>query len=281
MQEMGVYAREALYYAEFAPLLDVRAPRCYWVRRDAQGRAAVIIEDLETRGAALWSCTTPRSVDDVRSLLDGLAQIHGKFWQDPRLALMEGIDVLIDATGPTAIWPRQTGGENLRRVMDGPRGRLMPAYTRAPERIEKSFWRMVETLDRRNGRCLLHGDPHPGNCFSDADGGAGLYDWQTITRGPWAFDVSYAVTTALSTTDRRHHERDLLAHYLRALSQTGLASVPGFDEAWDDYCRYIAYALLIWPTNRNSHQAEENILALTERLGAAAADFKLFERWGA
>jgi Ser/Thr protein kinase RdoA (MazF antagonist) len=209
-----------------------------------------------------------------------LAQIHAKFWQDPGLANMLGIDVVFDATGSAASWPRECGGENLRRLIDGPRGKLMPSYARAPERIERAFWRMVETLDRRNGRCLLHGDPHPGNCFSDADGGAGLYDWQTLARGPWAYDVSYALTTALCTTERRHHERDLLAHYLSTLLSLGVKSVPGFAEAWDDYCRYIAYALLIWPTNRTSHQAEENIRALTERLGAAAADFNVFERWG-
>jgi aminoglycoside phosphotransferase (APT) family kinase protein len=127
----------------------------------------------------------------------------------------------------------------------------------------------------------LHCDPHPGNCFSDTDGAAGLYDWQTITRGPWAFDVSYAMTTALSVEDRRRHEFDLLAQYLATLADLGVQTVPSLDDAWDDYCRYIAYPLLIWPTNRPSHQAEDNVRALTERLAVAAADFKFFERWGA
>lgn len=279
MQAMGVYLREAMFYGRFAGLVGVRAPTCYFVTQDEDGRAAMVLEDLGARGAELWACPEPRRSEDVRSLLDSLAPMHARFWQDPELTRM--VPVPMDAIGPAAAWPRENGGERLRQVLAGPRGALMPSYARAPERIERAFWRMVETLDRTNGRCLLHGDPHPGNCFSDADGGAGLYDWQTISRGPWAYDVSYAVSTALSIEERRRSEKDLLAHYLAALAAAGVKSPPSFEEAWDDYRRYIAYALLIWPTNHTTHQAEENILALTERLGAAAADFRVFELWGA
>ena len=154
----------------------------------------------------------------------------------------------------------------------------MPAVIRDAERIEAAFWKMASTLDRPGGRCLLHGDAHPGNCFSDADG-AGLFDWQTIARGPWAYDVAYMLTTTLSVEDRRHAERDLLARYLELLRAAGALRLPSWDEAWLAYRRHIAYPLLIWPTNHVSHQAEENIRALTERLGAAAADLRFFEAW--
>ena len=281
MEEMGVYVREALYYARYAPSLGVRSPACYFATYDEQGRAALVLEDLVARGAELWACPTPRSCDDVRNLLDTLARMHARFWQDRELTRMGGIGVPMDAVGPAAAWPRANGGERLRQIVEGPRGALMPSYARAPERIERAFWRMIETLDRANGRCLLHGDPHPGNCFSDADGGAGLFDWQTLSRGPWAYDVSYAVATALSVSDRRTHEKDLLAHYLSQLAAAGVDPLPAWADAWDDYRRYIAYAMLIWPTNHTSHQPEDSIRALTERLGAAAADFGLFELWGA
>lgn len=281
MREMGVYAREALFYGELAAMTAVRAPRSWFSERDDQGGSVIILEDLVTRGAELWACTQPRSLDEVRSLLETLAALHAPFWQDPRLTRMPGVEVLVEAIGPKAAWPRQNGGQRLRDVVEGPRGALMPAYARAPERIERVFWRMVETLDRTNGRTLLHGDPHPGNAFSDADGGAGLYDWQAISRGPWAFDVAYAAITAVSVADRRHGERDLLAHYLSALTAGGVEDAPGFEEAWDDFRRYIAHALFIWPTNHTSHQAEENIRAMTERVAAAAADYRVFELWGA
>ncbi len=281
MEELGIYVREAMFYREIAGRTGARAPACYFAVGDDRGRSAILLEDLISRGAEIWTCTTPRSVDDVKSLLESLARMHARFWQSPELMLMPGVGVPMDAIGPSGAYARQDCGEPLRRIIEGPRGALMPPYARAPERIERAFWRMTETLDRSNGRCLLHGDPHPGNCFSDADGGAGLYDWQTVSRGPWAYDVSYAMTTALSIADRRANERDLLAHYLRTLAEAGVAAVPTSEEAWYDYRRYVAYALLIWLINRTTHQSEDNIRAMSERLGTAAADFGLFELWGA
>lgn len=280
MVDMGVHAREALYYEHFAPLINVRAPIPFWVEQDKGGQSAIILEDLHTRGSELWTCTVARSVDDVRSLLTSLAHLHARFWEDSELIRVPGIDVVINPVGPSAAWFHASGGDHLHQIIQGPRGKLMPSYARSAERIEKAFWRMVETLDRRNGRCLTHCDPHPGNCFSDPDGAAGLYDWQMLSRGPWAFDVSYAVTAALDIEDRRMHERSLLAHYLNTLGSLGVKTVPGLEEAWGDYCRYIAYPLLVWPTNRSSHQADENSLVMTERMGAAAVDFQVFERWG-
>ncbi len=279
MASAGIYAREATFYRDLANLAEVRAPRCFHASQDGAGRSVVILEDLGERGAALWDCTVARGVADVRALMETLAGLHARWWEDDALTTMPAIDVPVDADGPTAVWPRANGGARLREIVDGPRGALMPAYARDADRIERAFWRMVETLDRPAGRCLLHGDAHPGNCFSDADGGAGLYDWQTIARGPWAYDVGYAITTALDVEERRAGEKALLEHYLASLRKLGVVTVPGFEAAWRDYRRYIAYPLLIWPTNHVSHQAERNIEALTLRLGAAATDFGFFELW--
>ena len=281
MERAGVYTREAVFYRDFALTSRAHAPRCFHASWDDSGRSVVILEDLITRGASLWDCRVPRSVADVESLLDTLAQLHARWWEDDALAAMANIDVPVDAAGPTAEWPRVNGGERLRSIIAGERGALMPAYARDAGRIEQAFWTMVDGLGRSQGRCLLHGDPHPGNCFSDADGSAGLYDWQTIACGPWAYDVGYAVVTALEPDQRRASERRLLEQYLDRLRLYGVANPPAIDAAWDDYRRHIAYPLLIWPTNHVSHQSEDNIRALTARLGAAAADFDFFALWGA
>jgi Ser/Thr protein kinase RdoA (MazF antagonist) len=279
MERAGVYAREATFYRDLAAAVGDRAPAGYFSAQDGEGRSVVVIEDLGERGADLWECTVPRRADDVAKLLSTLASLHARWWESDDLLHMTAVDWPVDADGPTAEWPRANGGERLREVLAGPRGQLMPQSTRDADRIDQAFWKMVETLKRVEGRCLLHGDAHPGNCFTDARG-AGLYDWQTIARGPWAYDVSYLIVTAMAVEDRRYHERDLLAHYLDELAFAGVSNSPTFSAAWQDYLRYIAYPLLIWPTNHVSHQSEDNIRALSERLGAAAADFDFFALWG-
>ena len=280
LERVGSYAKEAHFYSRLAPKAGVTAPRCFAAGWNGRGEAFVVMEDLLARGADLWECPQPRPPADVAALLDTLARLHARWWNDPAIAAMETVDVPMRATGPLAEWPRANGAARLNEVLAGPRGEGLPAFVRDGERIERAFWRMVETLDQPTGGCLLHGDPHPGNSFSDPDGAAGLYDWQTVARGPWAYDVAYMMATALSVEDRREHERALLERYLDALQHHGVADAPARDLAFDAYRRHIAYPLLIWPTNHTSHQSEENIRALTYRLGMAAADFGFFDLWG-
>lgn len=280
LEAVGSYAREAHFYQRLARPSGVRAPRCYAARWEEDGRAVVLLEDLHDRGAELWDCRVPRSIADVAAMLDTLAHFHAAWWEDAAVLTMPTVDIPMRSSGPMAEWPRANGAARLDEMLAGPRGEGLPGHVRDGARIERAFWRMVETLDRPTGGCLLHGDPHPGNCFSDSDGSAGLYDWQTVARGPWAYDVGYMIATALSVEDRRAHERDLLRHYLDRLRARGVADPPSAGAAWDAYRRHIAYPLLIWPTNHVTHQAEENIRALTYRLGMAADDFGFFDLWG-
>lgn len=279
LERVGSYAKEAYFYGCLATSSDVRAPKCFAARSDEQGQAIVILEDLHDRGADLWDCRIPRPVTDVAAMLNTLARFHARWWNDAAVSDMPDVDIPMRATGPLAEWPRANGARRLDEVLAGPRGQGLPAHVRDGARIERAFWRMVDTLDQPTGGCLLHGDPHPGNCFSDSDGGAGLYDWQTVARGPWAYDIAYMIVTALSVENRRANERDLLAHYLDCLGQCGVVDIPSREAAWDSYRRHIAYPLLIWPSNHVSHQSEENIQALTYRLGMAADDFGFFDLW--
>ena len=139
---------------------------------------------------------------------------------------------------------------------------------------------MIDDMSATSHRCVLHGDAHPGNSFFDADDSPGLYDWQTLSFGPWAHDVSYYICSALAIDDRRRADRALLRHYLAALHAGGVANPPTFDEAWLAQRRYIAYGLHIWITNRIEFQSEANCTAMTTRLAAAAEDYDFFQAWG-
>jgi aminoglycoside phosphotransferase (APT) family kinase protein len=280
MEQAGVYVREARFYAELNSQAGVRAPRSYAAGWEDDGRAFIVIEDLAKRGAELWDCRVARSVADVRAMLDTLSHLHARWWEDPAIRAMPFVDISVRSTGPLSEWPRANGAARLNEVLSGPRGEGLPAQVRDGSRIERAFWRMVSGLEEAKGGCLLHGDPHPGNAFSDSDGAAGLFDWQTVARGPWAFDVGYMIVTALSVEDRRANEQELLAYYVDRLRRLGTTNLPSREDVWREYRRHIAYPMLIWPTNHTTHQSEENIRALTYRLGMAADDFGFFDLWG-
>jgi aminoglycoside phosphotransferase (APT) family kinase protein len=214
----------------------------------------------------------------MRRSLEELARLHARFWDqeiaDFPLALPMRQD---DASSD---WPRRNGPPVIAKYLSGPRGATVPAALRDPERIDRAFWVHLEHLGRDRPYCILHGDTHPGNGFIDSTGAPGFFDWQTIAKGPWAYDVAYHIVSSLSVEDRRRYESDLLRHYLGALAISGVTKPPGFDHAWLQYRRYIAYGLHIWITNPAEFQPEENCLEMTQRFAHAAADLDFFAAWG-
>jgi aminoglycoside phosphotransferase (APT) family kinase protein len=157
-----------------------------------------------------------------------------------------------------------------------PRGVAVSRYFHDRDRMERAMERL-RVIDRQGVPCLLHGDPHLGNLYFDADGTAGMLDWQTAYKGPWAHDVAYFIASALDVLDRRDWERPLLRHYLDQLRTRGVAP-PSFDEAWDGYCCQMVYGLYYWLVNPVEFQAELNNCAVAPRFALAAIDHGTFDR---
>ena len=72
----------------------------------------------------------------------------------------------------------------------------------------------------------------------------GLNDLQCACKGNWGRDVSYAITTSLTTENRRAWEQDLLRLYLESLAAAGGRKVR-FDDAWTIY-RQQTFSALAW-----------------------------------
>src|ERR1700730_19031962 len=57
---LGLYAREAKFYSQLQPRVNVRVPDCYAaVRDDASGRGVVLLHDLSSSDVTLPGCINP------------------------------------------------------------------------------------------------------------------------------------------------------------------------------------------------------------------------------
>ena len=92
---------------------------------------------------------------------------------------------------------------------------------------------------------LLHGDAHVGNTYLLPDGDVGFLDWQVARRGNFSLDLGYFLQGALTTEDRRHHERTLLETYRDAL-ELPADELPSADEIWLRYRASVAHGLTLW-----------------------------------
>lgn len=264
---------EAMSYARVVPLLEgVETVRCFFVQADQEMGSALVMEDLDRRGAICLNALEPiESYELAADFLGNLARLHARWWNSPDLldesrfgfvgqANEARIDYADRSLGDPAAFAelkcKPRAACLSRTILDGPR--LLRAFGK------------VKELGRGMSFTLLHGDMHPSNLFATADGRGGLLDW-LARRGNWAGDVSYFLGGNLDPVDRRAWERPLLQSYLSSLAAHG-APAPAFEDAWFAYRIWMMWGIYVWLTNIPEYHSEDKITAMASRYGAALVD---------
>ena len=225
----GAYRGEVRFYREVAPTVAVRVPDCHhaWAAADS-GDFVLVLEDLAPaeQGDQVAGC----SVEQARDALVNLAGLHGPRWCDPGLVEVE----TLGRNGPDEIaLLLQMYGPTTELFLDG-LGDLVSAEDattiRACESVLEAW-----LLGRAERFGLVHGDYRLDNLMFPPQGpGVVAVDWQTLSLGLPARDVSYFLGTSLEASTRRTHERELVAAYHDALVAHGVTGYD-LDLCWDDY----------------------------------------------
>ena len=237
---------EARFYAELAPELGAGTPRAhgagiphaYGAVFDAvTGRYVVVLEDMTSTPCQFPDTLNPLDVDQMASLVEVLAGLHGRFWG--RLPEKPG------GGGPLG-WlaaPSRDPANLLTPALMKMSARKLADRTSVPIEAGRYLWenyqRATEIVDAGT-HTVLHGDSHPGNTYF-RDGRGGLLDWQVVRRGHPSRDLTYTLVLGLPVDQRRANERDLLDVYRTALAAAG---GPDLDrnELWTRYRQAVTYA---------------------------------------
>jgi len=195
-------------------------PRLY----HACENGTLIMEDLSPArtGSQVRGCT----LGQAREVLSILAEIHGCFWDDPRVPSIEPLRFAAVI------------GVNMEQCWKLFKGRYRERMGDLAEVFEW-MWRNAETVSAHRlsepGN-LFHGDVHVENLlFNDTrKHGPVLIDWQLAARGLAANDVSFFLVKSLPVRERRAHEERLLRGYWKELPRRVRAGY-GFDRFQLDY----------------------------------------------
>lgn len=273
----GIYQAEVMFYRDLAPELGLNVPRCLFAGSDAdRGQHIVVLEDLACRDVTFCRVETPLSYAQAASFLDNMARLHAAYWNSPEFGTGRMLEHLYfwDCVSPTPAGDhgrRQLQPDVWEHHMSLPRGIGLP------QRFRDREWMIgaIEALNaygRRGAHTLLHGDHHLGNLYIDAEGTAGVLDWQSPARGSWSHDLTYFLVSALDIEDRRKWDRALVSHYLTCLREAGVESPPSLDEAMEAFSIQIVDGLFYWSVNPVEWQKEENNCAVAPRFAMAALD---------
>ncbi|TDC93878.1 phosphotransferase [Actinomadura sp. 7K507] len=233
----GAYRTELLFYRDIADTVTIRAPHCHHAAIDPETFDFVLLlDDLSPaiQGDQLTGC----GIRQADGCVLALAGLHGPRWCDASLLDIDGLhhnteadaDALAEGYAPA-----------VEIFIERFTGRLHPADQDTLRRTTETIGPWLLARADRFG--LVHGDYRLDNLLFPPDGaGATTVDWQTLTIGLPARDLSYFLATSLTTEARRTHERDLVTRYHEALLTHGVTDYP-LDLCWDDY----RFALLQGP----------------------------------
>jgi aminoglycoside phosphotransferase (APT) family kinase protein len=274
---------EALFYDRIRPALDIEAPHGYYMAVDVRsGRSMFLMEDVAVSKNVTFGDPTKHYIDRTRAdaVVNTLATLHGTLWESPRfagdLATVKDVERWQIDVNDTIDFPRRTmiGFDRAESIF--------PAEFR---RRKAEVWPAIMgslALHNSGPSTLLHSDVHSRNWYLTPDGGMGLYDWQLLSRGVWALDVAYALSSALTVDDRRTWEHELIELYIDRLHAAGGPALP-FDSAWLAYRQQPFHGLAFWLYTigagrlQPAMQPDEVSLANLERMTNMIVDLDSFD----
>ncbi len=274
---------EALFYDRIRPSLEIEAPIGYHTAVDLRsGRSMFLLEDVVESKGVTFGDPTQHYINRKRAeaIVETLATLHGNLWESPRFA--GDLAIIKDAER----WQR-----DVNDTIGFPR-RTLIGFDRAEAAFPAEFVRrradvwgaVMGSLARHKfgPQTLLHSDVHSRNWYLTADQGMGLYDWQLLSRGNWALDVAYALSSALTVDDRRDWERELIELYIDRLHAAGGPAL-SFDNAWLAYRQQPFHGLAFWLYTigagrlQPAMQPDEVSLANLERMTNMIVDLESFD----
>jgi hypothetical protein len=233
-QAMGLYDREAHFYARFSDRVPVRTPRLYHVGDGTT--TPLLLEDLG--GLRAGDQMRGLAGADAERLMDVLGDLHAQYWGSPALAeswIVRPAEGLFAGMVSQLV---QSGVETLRERFRGrvPE-RVLAAATEAAPR-----WGEVLRLCAEGPQTLVHNDCRLDNVFFADDGTPVLIDWQipACTRGTQ--DVANLLAGSMTVEDLEEHWRPLLRRYHDRLCWRGVDGY-GWEECVGHYRQSVLFPL--------------------------------------
>jgi|CXWL01.1.fsa_nt_gi hypothetical protein len=272
------YEREARFYEDVAPGIEIRVPRCYYRVMDvAADEHLLLLEDLSmsTPGDEVAGCTPEQAEVAIRTI----ARHHAVWWEHPKLLELDWMPFI---NAPV----NQSAEESFQQAW-GPYceifGDMLTPYLReVGERMQTKIIDLLNNLEPAP-RTIIHGDFRLDNMFFDHPDGSPLavIDWQISNKGRGIFDVAYFLCSSLEADVRKANEMRLLRAWHDTVVDGGAKSY-SFDEALYDYRKAILLCNLYTVIGVGSMDAaNERGLALQKawirRRGAALEDLDCAE----
>ena len=200
--------REARFYEQLAPQLDIEIPKVYF---SAYGddELTIIMEDLGEIELGVEGLTA--DLAQTERALSAIAKFHTQWWNH-EVTNERWLASATDSVDPEEL---ARGLEASRRKYDD----QYPYLAKCVSVFLKHLPKLPLDTAKPPPLTLIHGDFHRKNVHFRADGSLVIFDWQAVETNAPATDVTNWLLTNLSVGDRQTHEFRLLKHYHSSLGK--------------------------------------------------------------
>lgn len=228
----GLYTTEAGFYTDCAHQLGVRVPTSFHAAASADGSTCVLLlEDMA--GAVALDQVAGCPVDRAEQVVDDLAVLHARWWENPELDRMPWLRPLNNDAYKSITGHYGLGLDVVREHY----GDVVPgASLDCAAHYGEIVADLYDWTYTHRPLTLVHTDLRLDNLFFDHPDGSDLVmiDWQLTVRSLGAFDASYFLVESLTVDDRREHEEPLVRRYHEGLLAGGVTGY-SWDDCWWDH----------------------------------------------
>lgn len=234
-----VFEREARFYADVAPLLDV-VPKALGIASDLEHDDHVLI--LEDLGhLRVGDQAAGVNVADARATMIAAARLHARFWQN---ADLDRIDWMPMANSDGMKIGREVYTASLPGFLQvfahAIESDMVPVMERYGDNVHQLLDRIAQMPNT-----VVHFDFRLDNLFfDDATGDVWMIDFQTSSKGGGAYDIGYFMSQSVPIDVRRTHEDDLLHAYHDELVRLGVTGY-SYEQFFQDYRVGVLYGWII------------------------------------
>ncbi len=239
---LKLYRREHDFYRRIRPQAGIAAPALlYGDLAPLSHRFVMVLEDL-----AGWESTCQvdgASPGQAKRAVRAVARMHGRFWNNSKHPVLSGVPDYL---------------EKYRRLTQlGYVVSLPPTLDRFGDLFSPEARRLAEAYGCRiaahlaqmssGPKTFTHGDYRLDNLFFGGEGMEDVIaiDWQNCGVHSGLRDITYFLSTSVTTDMRRAIERDVVAEYHDSIVGAGVDGYR-FDQCWHDY-RQVMLSCLISP----------------------------------
>lgn len=226
--ENGAYLSEYVFYTEIAGTVEIRTPKCWVARYDAEALDCVLImEDLV--GSVQGDQFSGSTVDEAELAIEQAVGLHAPRWGDPSLARVLPLP----------------DRERAARMEEYYRACVPACIDRLGDRFDDDVVALLHgfadviqpwVLGSGTAHTVVHGDFRPDNFLLGRTADApplAVVDWQTVNAGLGACDIAYLIGGAFPPEQRPFVEREMVTQYVERVVGAGVDYQP--DDAWRDY----------------------------------------------